>query len=58
VPEHPRRRRPAAVGYSHATTVRARGVVMLGDEMIDEASRKMAAAIVARGNAASVRPNR
>jgi hypothetical protein len=26
--------------------------VMLGDEMIDEASRKMAQAIVARGNAA------
>jgi len=25
---------------------------MLGDEMIDEASRKMAEAIVARGNAA------
>ena len=32
--------------------VEARGAVMLGDEMIDEASRKMAQAIVARGNAA------
>ena len=26
--------------YSQATTVEARGAVMLGDEMIDEASRK------------------
>src|SRR6202030_4367817 len=38
--------------YAHATTVQARGAVMLGDEMIDEASRKMAELIVARGNAA------
>ena len=38
--------------YAHATTVQARGAVMLGDEMIDEASRKMAEVIVARGNAA------
>ena len=38
--------------YEHATTVQARGAVMLGDEMIDEASRKMAEVIVARGNAA------
>jgi citrate lyase subunit beta / citryl-CoA lyase len=38
--------------YSHATGVQARGAVMLGDEMIDEASRKMAEAVVARGNAA------
>ena len=37
--------------YAHATTVQARGAVMLGDEMIDEASRKMAEAVVARGNA-------
>ena len=35
--------------YSEATTVQARGAVMLGDEMIDEASRKMAEAVVARG---------
>jgi citrate lyase subunit beta / citryl-CoA lyase len=38
--------------YAQATTVQARGAVMLGDEMIDEASRKMAEAIMARGNAA------
>jgi citrate lyase subunit beta/citryl-CoA lyase len=38
--------------YEHATAVQARGAVMLGDEMIDEASRKMAEVIVARGNAA------
>jgi citrate lyase subunit beta / citryl-CoA lyase len=37
--------------YAHATTVQARGAVMLGDEMIDEASRKMAEVIVTRGNA-------
>jgi citrate lyase subunit beta / citryl-CoA lyase len=42
--------------YSHATAVRARGAVMLGDEMIDEASRKMAEVIVARGNAAGFTP--
>ncbi|HEV3382853.1 MAG TPA: CoA ester lyase [Trebonia sp.] len=38
--------------YEHATAVQARGAVMLGDEMIDEASRKMAQVIVARGTAA------
>ena len=42
--------------YSHATTVQARGAVMLGDEMIDEASRKMAEAVVARGNTTGVIP--
>ena len=42
--------------YSHATTVEARGAVVLGDEMIDEASRKMAEAIVARGKAAGLAP--
>jgi citrate lyase subunit beta/citryl-CoA lyase len=42
--------------YSHATTVDQRGAVMLGDEMIDEASRKMAEAIVVRGNAAGLVP--
>src|SRR5580704_13532631 len=40
---------------AHATTVQARGAVMLGEEMIDEASRKMAEVIVARGNAAGYR---
>jgi citrate lyase subunit beta / citryl-CoA lyase len=46
--------RAAAIieAYAHATTVQARGAVMLGDEMIDEASRKMAEVVVARGNAA------
>jgi citrate lyase subunit beta/citryl-CoA lyase len=38
--------------YSHATEVDQRGAVMLGDEMIDEASHKMALVIVARGRAA------
>jgi citrate lyase subunit beta / citryl-CoA lyase len=42
--------------YSHATAVDQRGAVMLGDEMIDEASRKMAEAIVARGKAAGIVP--
>jgi citrate lyase subunit beta / citryl-CoA lyase len=42
--------------YSQATTVDHRGAVMLGEEMIDEASRKMAEAIVARGNAAGFAP--
>jgi hypothetical protein len=32
----------------------ARGAVMLGDEMIDEASHKMAQAIVAKGRAAGL----
>jgi citrate lyase subunit beta/citryl-CoA lyase len=45
--------RAAAIieAYDHATTVDQRGAAMLGDEMIDEASRKMAEVIVARGNA-------
>ena len=43
--------------YAHATTVQVRGAVMLGDEMIDEASRKMAEVIVARGNAAGYAKN-
>ena len=40
--------------YAHATGVDARGAVMLGDEMIDEASHKMAQAIVAKGRAAGL----
>jgi citrate lyase subunit beta / citryl-CoA lyase len=44
--------------YSHATTVQARGAVMLGDEMIDEASRKMAEAVVARGNTSGPIPGK
>ena len=37
--------------YEHSTTVRKVGAVMLGDEMIDEASRKMALVIAAKGRA-------
>jgi citrate lyase subunit beta / citryl-CoA lyase len=40
--------------YEHATTVRGRGAVMLGDEMIDEASRKLALVAAAKGRAASL----
>ncbi|MCG5216668.1 HpcH/HpaI aldolase/citrate lyase family protein [Streptosporangium sp. KLBMP 9127] len=40
--------------YEHATTVERRGAVMLGDEMIDEASRKMALVIAAKGRAAGM----
>jgi citrate lyase subunit beta / citryl-CoA lyase len=43
--------------YAHATTVQARGAVMLGEEMIDEASRKIAEVIVAQGNAAGYAKN-
>jgi citrate lyase subunit beta / citryl-CoA lyase len=35
--------------YRQATDVQGAGAVMLGDEMIDEASRKMATAMLARG---------
>ncbi|HLJ99868.1 MAG TPA: CoA ester lyase [Streptosporangiaceae bacterium] len=41
--------------YQRATDDQLRGAVMLGDEMIDEASRKMAQAMVARGRAAGLR---
>jgi citrate lyase subunit beta/citryl-CoA lyase len=34
----------------------ARGAVMLGDEMIDEASRKMALVVAAKGRAAGMTP--
>ncbi|WP_017592183.1 HpcH/HpaI aldolase/citrate lyase family protein [Nocardiopsis potens] len=40
--------------YEHATTVQRRGAVMLGDEMLDEASRKMALVIAAKGRAAGL----
>lgn len=42
--------------YEHATSAAggARGAVMLGDEMIDEASRKMALVIAAKGRAAGL----
>ena len=38
--------------YGYYTTVEKLGAVMLGDEMIDEASRKMATVIAAKGRAA------
>jgi citrate lyase subunit beta/citryl-CoA lyase len=40
--------------YEHATEVELRGAVMFGDEMIDEASRKMAERLAARGRAAGM----
>jgi citrate lyase subunit beta / citryl-CoA lyase len=40
--------------YDQATSLDQRGAVMLGDEMIDEASRKMAQALVAKGEAAGL----
>jgi citrate lyase subunit beta/citryl-CoA lyase len=43
--------------YAHATSAEggARGAAMLGEEMIDEASRKMALVIAAKGRAAGLR---
>ncbi|MGE5134780.1 MAG: HpcH/HpaI aldolase/citrate lyase family protein [Gemmatimonadota bacterium] len=41
--------------YEYYTTVQRRGAAMLGDEMIDEASRKMALVAAARGRAAGLR---
>ncbi|GAA3751564.1 HpcH/HpaI aldolase/citrate lyase family protein [Salinactinospora qingdaonensis] len=41
--------------YEHATTVQRRGAVMLGDEMLDEASRKMALVVAGKGRAAGLR---
>ena len=43
--------------YKHATEVERRGAVMMGDEMIDDASRKMAQQFYARGVAARLRPS-
>ncbi|MGW5266860.1 HpcH/HpaI aldolase/citrate lyase family protein [Microbispora sp. NPDC004025] len=40
--------------YEYYTTVEQRGAVMLGDEMIDEASRKMALVVAAKGRAAGL----
>ncbi|MDA8370978.1 MAG: CoA ester lyase [Nocardiopsaceae bacterium] len=40
--------------YEHATTVQRRGAVMLGEEMLDEASRKMALVVAAKGRAAGL----
>ncbi len=41
--------------YEHYTTVEKLGAVMLGEEMIDEASRKMALVIASKGRAAGLR---
>jgi citrate lyase subunit beta/citryl-CoA lyase len=43
--------------YRQATEVDRKGAVMLGDEMIDEASRKIAAQFYARGVAAGLTPS-
>ncbi len=40
--------------YEHATGTERRGAVMFGDEMIDEASRKMAIKFVSRGERAGL----
>jgi citrate lyase subunit beta/citryl-CoA lyase len=44
--------------YRHATDVERLGAVMFGNEMIDEASRKMAEQLAARGRAAGLTPER
>jgi citrate lyase subunit beta/citryl-CoA lyase len=44
--------------YRHATEVERLGAVMFGNEMIDEASRKMAEQLAARGRAAGLTPER
>jgi citrate lyase subunit beta/citryl-CoA lyase len=44
--------------YRHATEVERRGAVMFGNEMIDEASRKMAEQLGARGRAAGLVPGK
>jgi citrate lyase subunit beta/citryl-CoA lyase len=51
--EFARAQRVIAV-YGAATEGERRGAVMLGDEMIDEASRKLALSVVARGHAAGL----
>src|SRR5205823_11574658 len=43
--------------YRQATDVDAKGAVMMGEEMIDEASRKLAAVMVERGQAAGMKPS-
>jgi citrate lyase subunit beta / citryl-CoA lyase len=44
--------------YRHATDVERLGAVMFGNEMIDEASRKMAEQLATRGRAAGLTPER
>jgi citrate lyase subunit beta/citryl-CoA lyase len=43
--------------YHHATTVERKGAVMHEGQMIDEASRKIATEVVARGRAAGLQPS-
>jgi citrate lyase subunit beta/citryl-CoA lyase len=43
--------------YRNATDVEQTGAVMLGEEMIDEATRKMAAVVAERGEAFGMTPN-
>jgi len=43
--------------YRQATEIDRKGAVMLGDEMIDEASRKIARQFYARGLAAGLKPS-
>ena len=42
--------------YEHATSVRSKGAVTFDGEMIDEASRKLALVVAARGHAAGLTP--
>jgi citrate lyase subunit beta/citryl-CoA lyase len=44
--------------YKHATEIDRRGAVMFGNEMIDEASRKMAVQFAERGRAAGLSPTK
>jgi citrate lyase subunit beta / citryl-CoA lyase len=44
--------------YKHAIEIEERGAVMFGNEMIDEASRKMALRLAERGRAAGMKPVR
>ena len=50
----PRRADPRRLRLVHVLGRGARGAAMLGDEMIDEASRKMALVIAAKGRAAAL----
>ena len=52
------RARAIVAAYARATDVDGHGAVLLGEEMIDEASRKMAVVTVERGRAAGLRPGR
>ena len=53
-PDEYRRAERIIAAYEQATDVDRRGAVMLGDEMIDEASRKLARSVLARARAAGL----